>query len=578
MSSHNRRSLRAFIVPAALMGAIGVLFAATIMLFDAQNVQRTLLNSSIRSTGWAAYQAQLEFLKTRAALHEARDDPSETQLQDLGLRLELLISRINILHTSSEMLALESIAARQTTLVEIEHRLAQWSDRLGHRDPDDRMDLLLAGLSKDLMPLEGSLQRVLQESVAFNDKVFQRERELAENPARIPFALLIFATIALVIILVVQSVRDTRRVSELASLERSARAMQDNLRAIIEAMPAATIIIDADTRQVLFINPHAAMLVAPTPQDGEWARLVELAFDAAESPGQPQWGLINLTFPRARGDVISLRGAMSPVIWEGRRQRLLVLADTTRIRSTQLQIMQTAKLATLGEMATAIAHELNQPLAVIKMAVANAVRIVNGHGDPAAVLGKLDRIGAQVDRAKRITDQVRRYGRMPSDQKEPFSARLAIELATSFVVEQYRAANIRLVLDLEVPPDLQVRGDQTMFEQVIVNLLVNARDAFTGQGEAPAGATVRVEARTVEGQLQVSVCDNAGGIAPHILEHIFEPFMTTKPADKGTGLGLAVSRNVLRDMDGQIRASNTEGGARFDISVPIPVAALAPAA
>lgn len=560
------------------MGAIVVLFAATIMLFDAQNAQRTLLNSSIRSTGWAVYQTQLEFLKTRSALNEIRASPSEALVDKLVLRLELLISRINILHTSSEMLALESIASRHASLMATEHRLALWSDRLAHRDPDIALTTLLQGLQTDLEPLEVSLQRVLQDSVAFNDKVFQREKELAQNPARIPFALLIFASISLVVILVVQSVRDTRRVAELATLERSARAMQDNLRAIIEAMPAATIIIDAQTRQVLFINPHAAQLVAPTPQDGEWGRLVQLAFDAADSPGQPQWGLLNLTFPRARGDVISLRGALSPVLWEGQRQLLLVLADTTRIRSSQLQIMQTAKLATLGEMATAIAHELNQPLAVIKMAVANAVRIVKSGGEADAVLGKLDRIGAQVDRAKRITDQVRRYGRMPSDQKEPFSARHGIEQAASFVAEQYRAANIRLVLDLDLPPDLAVRGDQTMFEQVIVNLLVNARDAFSGSEGVPVGATVRVRAHLADGQVRIRVCDNAGGIAPHILENIFEPFMTTKPADKGTGLGLAVSRNVLRDMEGQISATNVDGGACFDISLPLPAQDLVPAA
>ncbi|QTL04864.1 hypothetical protein J5J86_05980 [Aquabacter sp. L1I39] len=578
MSSLKRRSLRAFIVPAALTGAIVVLFAATIMLFDAQSAQRTLLNSSIRSTGWATYQAQLELLKTKAALAEVRVEPSQARIQNLVLRLELLISRVNILHTSSEMLALESISTRQAALMATEHRLALWSDRLAHQDPGEAVETLLQGLNKDLQPLEVGLQTVLQESVAFNDKVFQREKELARNPARVPFALLIIATISLVVILVVQSVRDTRRVAELAQLERSARAMQDNLRAIIEAMPAATIIIDADTRRVLFINPHAAHLVAATPQDEEWVRLVQLAFDVADSPGQPQWGLINLTFPRARGDVISLRGALSPVLWEGRRQLLLVLADTTRIRSSQLQIMQTAKLATLGEMATAIAHELNQPLAVIKMAVANAVRIVKGGGEAEAVLGKLDRIGAQVDRAKRITDQVRRYGRMPSDQKEPFSARHAIELAASFVAEQYRAANIRLVLELELPPDLAVRGDQTMFEQVIVNLLVNARDAFGGEASVPAGATVRVRAHPGDGQVHIRVCDNAGGIAAHILDHIFEPFMTTKPADKGTGLGLAVSRNVLRDMHGQISATNADGGACFDITLPVSVEDMVPAA
>jgi C4-dicarboxylate-specific signal transduction histidine kinase len=256
-------------------------------------------------------------------------------------------------------------------------------------------------------------------------------------------------------------------------------------------------------------------------------------------------------------------------MWEGRQQALFAFADTTQIRAAELQVMQSAKLATLGEMASAIAHELNQPLAVIKMASTNARRLVESGAPQDAVVAKLERIEGQIDRAKRITDQVRRYARTPSSIDTTFPLRSAIELAAGFVSEQLRAAGIRLDLDLHLPSELVVGGEQTMFEQTIVNLLVNARDAFDGK-EFPEGEKRVRLAGMVEGEeIVITVCDNAGGIAPQVLPHLFEAFTTTKTADKGTGLGLSLSRTVVGNMEGTIGAANIEGGARFTIRLPL---------
>jgi C4-dicarboxylate-specific signal transduction histidine kinase len=283
-------------------------------------------------------------------------------------------------------------------------------------------------------------------------------------------------------------------------------------------------------------------------------------------------GMGSFSFQREDGSILALRGSCRPVVWEGRSQGMTALADTTQLRDAEYQILQVAKLSTLGEMASAIAHEINQPLAVIRMAAANARRLLS-NGEEAALLAKLERIDEQVERAKRIIDQVRRYGRKPSLRSERFVLPRAIDLAISFVAEQYRMADIRLVLDIDLPDGLIVEGEQTLFEQVIVNLLLNARDAYESEDVANGRRMVTIQAVTDGIKIRITLTDSAGGIRKDIMNNLFEPFTTTKPDDKGTGLGLSLSRNIVRKMNGEIGVENIEDGARFVIVLPVPATA-----
>ncbi len=174
---------------------------------------------------------------------------------------------------------------------------------------------------------------------------------------------------------------------------------------------------------------------------------------------------------------------------------------------------------------------------------------------------------------KRIIDQVRRYGRKPSLRSERFVLPRAIDLAISFVAEQYRMADIRLVLDIDLPDGLIVEGEQTLFEQVIVNLLLNARDAYESEDVANGRRMVTIQAVTDGIKIRITLTDSAGGIRKDIMNNLFEPFTTTKPDDKGTGLGLSLSRNIVRKMNGEIGVENIEDGARFVIVLPVPATA-----
>lgn len=545
-----------------------VLFVATVLLYVSQARQGALLTATVRSSGWVTYQAHIELVKTEAAFATTSIIPTNDGLRALQMRLEILRSRLPLLYNSDEGRLLRGVLDIEPQVRDYEIKIDRILEEVETLDAEDGdSGRRLKELGATLEPLGRLLHSTLMQSVAYNQEIFRREKELAQATGIVPLVLLFISGTALGLLLFFQARNDRLRLDQIVQAQSTLKAMEENLRAVIQSVPACMVVIDPADDSVSFFNSSAASLISTSPDDPGWHRLVRGARDASNDMSGRQWGYLSMAYTRPGGEIVSLRGSFCEVLWQQRPQQLLVLVDTTRVRNAELQVMQAAKLATLGEMATAIAHELNQPLAVIKMAVANAKRLLEPieGGEPVAV--KLDRISAQVDRAKRITDQVRRYGRMPTEQHQLFSLRTAVEMAMSFVTEQFRAADIRLSIQADVPADVSVFGEQTMFEQVIVNLLVNAHDAFETSSTNRLRA-VRVTVRREGEQAFVEVEDNAGGISPEMLARLFEPFATTKTAEKGTGLGLSLARSVVRDMGGAIIGENAENGARFVISLP----------
>lgn len=244
--------------------------------------------------------------------------------------------------------------------------------------------------------------------------------------------------------------------------------------------------------------------------------------------------------------------------------------DNTEVRKAQQQLFQGAKMATLGEMATGMAHELNQPLNVMRMAVANTLKRIAAGDVPADYLqDKLQRIEAQVLRAAKIVDHMRVFGRRSEVEHGLFDPLQAIEGAMSLLRDGLLGKGVELEFE---PLDLavKVKGHGDQLEQVLINLMVNARDALLSRGEGETEFTPRIalSATLLPEGLLIEVQDNAGGIEPRLLERIFEPFFTTKPVGKGTGLGLSVSFGIIEQMGGQLRAFNREQGACFSILLP----------
>lgn len=256
---------------------------------------------------------------------------------------------------------------------------------------------------------------------------------------------------------------------------------------------------------------------------------------------------------------------------QGRLQEIQAVGrDNTEVRRAQLQLMQSAKMATLGEMATGLAHEINQPLNVIRMAIVNVLkRLGNGEVERNYLEEKLKRIEGQIQRAARVVDHMRVFGRRSEIEQQPFDPAQAVEGCLSLLADGMRGKGVELrVAHSEV--ETQVRGHVDQLEQVLINLLVNARDALLERRERQPDLHPWIALYTEHDPqwVRLRVEDNAGGIDPRLLGRIFEPFFTTKPVGVGTGLGLSVSYGIVENMGGRLSVSNTGEGACFCIELP----------
>jgi C4-dicarboxylate-specific signal transduction histidine kinase len=251
---------------------------------------------------------------------------------------------------------------------------------------------------------------------------------------------------------------------------------------------------------------------------------------------------------------------------ESLTQRLLELERTTReLQQTQRQLIHGEKLASVGRLAAGVAHEIGNPLT----AISGLVELLRG-GDLSGQQSEefLRRIAGETDRIHGIIRDLLDFARRDGpqrDQNTRCQVQRAIEDAVSLLRPQKESRLVQI--HVEVDPALpEVVGSQAQLTQVVLNLLLNALDALAGQGEVRIVAE-HDDAQT--GAVVLRVSDNGPGIAPEIAHCLFEPFSTTKPAGKGTGLGLAVAHTIIEGLSGSIRAHNLAGGgACFEVRLP----------
>jgi signal transduction histidine kinase len=251
--------------------------------------------------------------------------------------------------------------------------------------------------------------------------------------------------------------------------------------------------------------------------------------------------------------------------------------DIEERRQTEEKLLRSMHLMALGEMATSMAHELNQPLNAMRLALANLSKRLRGVelGDETRrfVDERIERLAKQAERASGIVERFRVFGRKAgSDFETALSVSGAVRAATETLAAQLRADSIDLEVS-GVSEQMTVTGPPGALEQILVNLIANARDATLDRRArqpsraSPDSVTLRLAAspETVE----ISVRDSGGGIVPEAMEHLFEPFSTTKPIGKGTGLGLSISYGLAVSMRGELRARNIDRGAEFTLTLPL---------
>ncbi|MEN8908397.1 MAG: ATP-binding protein [Clostridiales bacterium] len=262
----------------------------------------------------------------------------------------------------------------------------------------------------------------------------------------------------------------------------------------------------------------------------------------------------------------------------------MVIERTDELRKKDAQLVQSGKLATLGEMATGIAHEINQPLGAINL-MAQGLLIAKRKNKCSNELldTKLNSVVDQIDRISKIIAHLRTFARQSNNTKQELNVNNPIQDVFKLIGEQLKTRNIVVKLDLDSKLN-HVLADHNKLEQVFLNIIGNARDAL-GDFEKKViqmntlddcpkwlkdwEKSIYIKSYNQNDDVCVDITDNASGIDKQFINKIFEPFYTTKEVGKGTGLGLSISYGIIKDFDGTIEVdSESMKGSTFTIRLP----------
>ncbi|WP_320170529.1 ATP-binding protein [Maridesulfovibrio sp.] len=247
--------------------------------------------------------------------------------------------------------------------------------------------------------------------------------------------------------------------------------------------------------------------------------------------------------------------------------RKLVLADREK-SMMDATVMQSSKMASLGKMAAGVAHEVNNPLSIIRESSGWIRDMINdGEFDGVAARANLEEaladIERHVERARSVTHRMLGFARSMEPAQDDVDFNMLIRQTVSFLDNEILYRNISVSYDLS--PDLPgLRTDFNQVQQVVLNIVENAIDATGEDGR------ISLSTRRFKDFVELEVSDSGPGIPPELITKVFDPFFTTKAAGEGTGLGLSITYSILRKLGGNIKMDNKpDGGAVFTISLPL---------
>ncbi len=241
------------------------------------------------------------------------------------------------------------------------------------------------------------------------------------------------------------------------------------------------------------------------------------------------------------------------------------------------QLQRAERLATIGTLASGLAHEIGTPMGVIR---GRAEYLLHGQLEPAMHRNGLQIIIKQIDRISRIVRMLLDYAREGESVRAVYDVRSVVEHALSLTETEAKGRGVTIKADLG-DQAVPIRCDADQLQQVFINLIMNALDAMTPEGGSLEVRTTIENDIAVAHMAKISFEDTGPGVALENRARVFDPFFTTKEPGKGTGMGLAVSQSIVRDHEGEIALQTGPAGTRFTISIPIisngaPVDAAAP--
>jgi len=248
-----------------------------------------------------------------------------------------------------------------------------------------------------------------------------------------------------------------------------------------------------------------------------------------------------------------------------------VAERTEELRAAHRKLRQTDRLASLGQLAASVAHEINNPVSGVLNLSMLMQRIMKDDGIPRERVPEfrkyLGQVVQETSRVGRIVSDLLSFSRRSKPQRAPADLNRIVTATLSLVSPKLRLANV--TVDEDLAPDLPpVRCDHSQIQQVILNLVLNGAEA--SQPRAERRLTVRTRRSADGAAVTIAVQDNGDGVRPEYLTRIFDPFFTTKPEGKGVGLGLAVSYGIVEAHGGDIAVASKPGeGATFTVTLPL---------
>jgi len=313
----------------------------------------------------------------------------------------------------------------------------------------------------------------------------------------------------------------------------------------------------------LFVTRPIHRLVEATAAVGR----MELEHPVEISSSRELWSL-STSFDRMR---LRLRQALSEISQASSELEAKVAERTAQLQQAQRRLLQADRLASLGQLAASVAHEINNPLSGVLNYAALMGRILREDGVPRERVpefrGYLDRVSEQTARAGRIVSDLLAFSRRSKPQRAPADLGRVVRTTLALVSHKLKLLNVvpELELDEALPP---VPCDTSQMQQVVLNLVMNGAEATRPHGSG----RVRVVTRRAEDgeSVVLEVTDDGEGIPKQALDRIFDPFFTTKDDGKGVGLGLAVVYGIVEAHGGRIEVRTDAGrGTTFEVTLPL---------
>jgi len=367
-------------------------------------------------------------------------------------------------------------------------------------------------------------------------------------------------------------------ITQVRLLEQELKRSEEKYRTLFNSDPNPIFVLDINNLEIQDANERALKSYGYEKEELlgksfldlaeplEWDRLRKVSWDK-------EGAVLKVKHQTRNDESILVNIKFSSLKDLGQETLIVTTSDVTERVKSEEQLIQASKMATLGEMSAGVAHELNQPLSVIKTSATFLAKKIHRQEPVAAeILRELaEEMDSQVDRASLIINHLRQFGRKTDIRKVNVQLNDCIRGTFTVLGRQLEVhgINVDLELDEDLPP---IRGDRNRLEQVFLNLIMNARDALDEKQELPGqdvDKKLKISSKTEGDEVVVKISDTGSGMSQAVKERIFEPFFTTKPVGKGTGLGLSISFGIVHDYDGIIEVESLEGrGTIFTIRFP----------